>query len=257
MAGQNRILGVILEVTACKSSSVVVHCRRIPAGDIHLVGHLADALTKSVSQILVPGRRDSYADREADGTYTGEVVVDGGRAVAVVGADFADALDGIGLIAAQGDQGVHVVQSHLIHQLVPLGIVLIKTAHIYELKAVIGAGRNSRRVRVFVCRCCLRCQIIADIVENTKKGGATLTKLLGTSAWEAPAQAICKTIELIFNGTGEEGITCSVYRAFYGLCIGSYVTLDNEGIKNIYNVEGNNADFAASVNAVRNVNAAL
>ena len=77
------------------------------------------------------------------------------------------------------------------------------------------------------------------------------------AAWEAPAQAICKTIELIFNGTGEEGITCSVYRAFYGLCIGSYVTLDNEGIKNIYNVEGNNADFAASVNAVRNVNAAL
>ncbi len=95
---------------------------------------------------------------------------------------------------------------------------------------------------------------ITDIVENTKKGGATLTKLLGTSAWEAPAQAICKTIELIFNGTGNEGITCSVYREEYELCIGSYVTLNNDGIKNIYNVEGNNADFVTSVSAVRKVN---
>lgn len=103
-------------------------------------------------------------------------------------------------------------------------------------------------------------QEIAEIVENTKKGGATLTKLLGTSAWEAPAAAICKTIELIMHPINFYGIPCSVYRKAYDLCIGSYVTLNNEGVDKIYEVEANEdicEDFKKSVAAVSAVNAAL
>ena len=167
VSGEDRILGIILEVTSCKSSSVVVHSRSIPAGDIHLVCHLADALAEFVSQILVPGRRNGDADRETDGAYACEVVVDGSRAVAVVRADLADAVYRIRLISAQGDHGVHVIEGHLVHQLIPLGIVLLKTAHVDQLEAVGSAGRDRCRIRIFVC-CGRFCrQIVADVVESS------------------------------------------------------------------------------------------
>ena len=166
VAGQDRILGVVLEVTARESSPVIVHSRRVPAGDIHFIGHLADALTESVCQIFVPCSRYCNADREADGTDAGEVVVDRGRTVAVIGSDFSDAVDRIGLVAAQGDQRVHVVKRHLIHQLIPLRIVFLKTAHIDELKAVGRPGRDCCRVRILVRCGSFRRQVVADVVEG-------------------------------------------------------------------------------------------
>ena len=100
---------------------------------------------------------------------------------------------------------------------------------------------------------------IADIVENTKKGGATLTKMLGTSAWEAPATAIAETCDALVNGgtMGYVMMPCSVNRPEYNLCIGSYVGINSSGVVYIKNVEGNNPEYKASVEAVRKVNEAL
>lgn len=96
---------------------------------------------------------------------------------------------------------------------------------------------------------------INEIVENTKKGGATLTKLLGTSAWEAPAAGIAKTCENIIRlGNSHFATSSSVWRKQYGLCIGSYVTLDSEGVHDIYPNGSDNDDFKRSVEAVREVN---
>ena len=101
---------------------------------------------------------------------------------------------------------------------------------------------------------------IADIVEKTMKGGAILTKMLGTSAWEAPAQGICETVKMI---AFDENITIasSVYREEYDLCIGSLVKIGENGIKDVFipmklSDETNNK-YNASVEAVRNVNSAL
>lgn len=78
---------------------------------------------------------------------------------------------------------------------------------------------------------------ISDIVENTMKGGSILTNLLGTSAWEAPADCIAYTVKAIFGGNCEN-IPCSIYREEYGCCIGTMVSLgriyNNYGVAAIY-----------------------
>ena len=64
---------------------------------------------------------------------------------------------------------------------------------------------------------------IEDVVSSTMVGGATLTKLLGTSAWYAPGAAISFLVESILNDS-KRIIPCSVYLdGEYGqsdLCIG-------------------------------------
>ena len=148
--GQDAILRVVLEVTACKCSAVDVHSRAVPAGGVHLIGHLADAVAEGVGQILVPGHADEGRSREADGTDTGEVVVDGSRAVAVIGADLLDAGDRSGLVAAEADGLLHLVDGHLVEQLIPLCVVVIHAAQVDQLQAVLGTGGDVGGVGVII-----------------------------------------------------------------------------------------------------------
>lgn len=97
-------------------------------------------------------------------------------------------------------------------------------------------------------------EIFDNIIPNTKTGGAILTKMLGTSAWEAPAAAIARTCELIMKDNSNVGLTSSVWREEYKLCIGSYVTLCRKGVKDIYDVEGLDVAYSNSVHDVREVN---
>ncbi len=48
-----------------------------------------------------------------------------------------------------------------------------------------------------------------EVVENTKKGGATLTGLIGTSAWLAPGAGTCLMVEAIVRNQGRI-LPCSV-----------------------------------------------
>jgi len=73
---------------------------------------------------------------------------------------------------------------------------------------------------------------INEIVENTMKGGATLTKLLGTSAWEAPAAGIAITAKAILNNE-HKVIPCSSYGDPYKCFIGQMCTLGENGIEDI------------------------
>lgn len=101
---------------------------------------------------------------------------------------------------------------------------------------------------------------INDIVEKTMKGGAILTKMLGTSAWEAPAQGICETVKMIVFDENIP-ITSSVYREDFDICIGSLVKIGTEGVTTVLIPvelsEDTNNKFNESVNAVRKVNEAL
>ena len=69
---------------------------------------------------------------------------------------------------------------------------------------------------------------IDEVVEATMKGGATLTKMLGTSAWEAPAQGITEVVKSIAWDEWNT-IPSSVYHPEVGLCIGDLVAIGGTG----------------------------
>ena len=105
---------------------------------------------------------------------------------------------------------------------------------------------------------------INEVVEATMKGGATLTKMLGTSAWEAPAQGITEVVKAIAWDEWST-IPSSVYHPELGLCIGDLVAVGETGWD--WNYEGSDESKAymkeyaskvvESTEAIRKVNTAL
>ena len=97
-----------------------------------------------------------------------------------------------------------------------------------------------------------------SVREKTMKGGATLTGLLGTSAWMAPAAGITRLVEDILGNFTFAETPQSVYREEYDACIGSLVTLSRDGVLDINAGEWENRDdFKKSLEAVKAVNKEL
>lgn len=101
------------------------------------------------------------------------------------------------------------------------------------------------------------------VAADTMVGGATLTKLLGTSAWMAPGAAAAQVVGAVLGDT-KKMISCSaLLDGEYGekdLCIGVPCVLGKNGIEKIVEFELNDEEkalFAASAAAVRKTNAAL
>ena len=104
---------------------------------------------------------------------------------------------------------------------------------------------------------------IDDAVAKTKVGGATLTGLLGTSAWYAPGAAAAALAEAIVTDS-KKMIPCCVYLdGEYGekdLCIGVPIILGAKGMEKIVKIDLNKeekAKFDESVAAARSTNALL
>jgi malate dehydrogenase len=117
------------------------------------------------------------------------------------------------------------------------------------------ASRNSVPVTAFLSDECLE-----QVKEETKVGGATLTKLLGTSAWYAPGAAVSSLVQAIACDQ-KKMFPCSVMLdGEYGLndiCLGVPVILGKNGIEKIVEIELNDAEKAnmqESAYAVRVVN---
>ncbi|MBD3724885.1 MAG: malate dehydrogenase [Flavobacteriaceae bacterium] len=101
------------------------------------------------------------------------------------------------------------------------------------------------------------------VAADTMVGGATLTKLLGTSAWYAPGASVAYLVDSILNDQ-KRMIPCSVLlEGEYGqndICIGVPCIIGKNGIEQIVDVQLNDAEkelFAKSADAVRNMNEAL
>ena len=81
---------------------------------------------------------------------------------------------------------------------------------------------------------------IDEVVKATMVGGATLTKLLGTSAWMAPGASISYLVDSIINDK-KRLIACSVYlEGEYGLndiTIGVPIIVGKNGIEKIVPIE--------------------
>ena len=106
-------------------------------------------------------------------------------------------------------------------------------------------------------------EVLADVVQKTKVGGATLTGLLGTSAWYAPGASAATLVEAIALDA-KKVIPCCVYlEGEYGekeLCVGVPIVLGKDGFEKVVDVklEGEEkAKFDESVQAAREVNAQL
>jgi malate dehydrogenase len=101
------------------------------------------------------------------------------------------------------------------------------------------------------------------IVSDTMVGGATLTKLLGTSAWYAPGAASAFLVESILRDE-KRLIPCSVsLDGEYGqkdICLGVPVTIGKSGWEKIVDIQLNEeeqATFNKSADAVRSMNDVL
>ena len=109
----------------------------------------------------------------------------------------------------------------------------------------------------------LPAETLAKVAADTMVGGATLTGLLGTSAWYAPGAAAAACVAAVLHDQ-KRVIPCSaLFEGEYGetdLCIGVPCLLGRNGIEKIIDVNLNDEEkalFAKSAAAVRNTNSAL
>jgi malate dehydrogenase len=102
-------------------------------------------------------------------------------------------------------------------------------------------------------------QIIAD----TMVGGATLTKLIGTSAWYAPGAAGAMLVEAILRDEKKLQTCCVYLDGEYGqkdICLGVPVVIGRNGWEKIVDIalsDEEQAAFNKSADAVRNMNDVL
>ncbi|MBL7472598.1 malate dehydrogenase [Robertkochia sediminum] len=120
------------------------------------------------------------------------------------------------------------------------------------------ATRNSVPVSEFLSE-----ERLEQVKEDTKVGGATLTKLLGTSAWYAPGAAVSALVQAIACDQ-KKMFPCSVkLNGEYGLkdiCIGAPVLIGRNGIEKIVEIELDEKEkqkLSESAEGVRKTNALL
>jgi len=104
------------------------------------------------------------------------------------------------------------------------------------------ATRNSVKISEF-----LSPERMDEIVAETKVGGATLTKLLGTSAWYAPGAAVSSLVQAIACDQKKIFPCSALLNGEYGLddlCIGVPVVLGKNGIESIVEIELSAAEKA-------------
>ena len=104
------------------------------------------------------------------------------------------------------------------------------------------ATRNSVPVSEFISE-----ERLEQVLQDTKVGGATLTGLLGTSAWYAPGAAVSGLVQAIACDQ-KKIFPCSVLLEgeydLTDLCIGVPVILGKNGVENIVEINLNDSEKA-------------
>jgi malate dehydrogenase len=104
------------------------------------------------------------------------------------------------------------------------------------------ATRNSVPVSKFISE-----ERLDQVMQDTKVGGATLTGLLGTSAWYAPGAAVSGLVQAIACDLKKMYPCSTLLEGEYGLndlCIGVPVILGRNGIEEIVEIELSDAEKA-------------
>ena len=103
------------------------------------------------------------------------------------------------------------------------------------------ATRNSVRVSEF-----LSDDKLEKVLEDTKVGGATLTRMLGTSAWYAPGAAVSSLVHAIACNHRKMFPCSALLQGEFGLndlCIGVPVILGKNGIEDIVDIRLNDLEL--------------
>jgi len=117
------------------------------------------------------------------------------------------------------------------------------------------AVRNSIPVSAFLTE-----EQIKAVAEATKVGGATLTKMLGTSAWYAPGAAVSSMVQAIACDHKKMFACSALLEGEYGLddiCLGVPCIIGKNGIESIVQLDLSDAEkenLRNSADAVRVVN---
>ncbi|SDS08852.1 malate dehydrogenase [Christiangramia echinicola] len=104
------------------------------------------------------------------------------------------------------------------------------------------ATRNSVPVTAFLSE-----DRLNQVSEDTKVGGATLTKLLGTSAWYAPGAAVSGLVQAIACDQKKMFPCSALLEGEYGLndlCIGVPAILGKDGLEKIVELQLDDAEIA-------------
>ncbi len=178
---------------------------------------------------------------------------------------------------------VHKATNHPKHKIIGMGGALDSARFKYRLSEALGcpasdvdgmviashsdtgmlpltrlAVRNGVPVRNF-----LSSERLEQVAQDTKVGGATLTGMLGTSAWYAPGAAVSALVQAIACDQ-KKMFPCSLMlNGEYGqsnICLGVPAILGSNGVEKIVEIELNDAEkakFNESADAVRVVNGDL
>lgn len=109
----------------------------------------------------------------------------------------------------------------------------------------------------------LNAETLSKVAADTMVGGATLTSMLGTSAWYAPGAAVATLVDSILNDQKKLLPCCVFLDGEYGqkdICMGVPVVIGKNGWEKIVDFELNaeeQALFNKSADAVRNMNNVL
>ncbi|WP_321438738.1 malate dehydrogenase [uncultured Bacteroides sp.] len=109
----------------------------------------------------------------------------------------------------------------------------------------------------------LSAEKIDEVVKSTMVGGATLTGLLGTSAWYAPGAAGAYVVESIVKNQKKMIPSCIALDGEYGesdICIGVPAIIGRNGVEKVVGLQLNAEEkelFAKSAAAVRKTNNVL
>ncbi len=169
------------------------------------------------------------------------------------------------------------------HRIIGMGGALDSARFKYRLAEALGApisdvdgmviGGHSDKGMLPLTRLAVRNSVPASkflseerlnqVMEATKVGGATLTKLLGTSAWYAPGAAVSALVQAIACDQKKMFPCSALLEGEYGLqdiSIGVPVILGKNGIENIVELDLNDAEKAKlqeSAEGVRKTNGLL
>jgi len=115
------------------------------------------------------------------------------------------------------------------------------------------ASRNSVRVTEFLSE-----ERLAQVAADTKVGGATLTGMLGTSAWYAPGAAVSSMVQAIACDQKKMFPCSALLEGEYGLSdltIGVPVILGKNGIEKIVEIDLNEDEKALLAESAKGVSA--
>ncbi|MDL2320379.1 malate dehydrogenase [Alistipes sp. OttesenSCG-928-B03] len=145
-------------------------------------------------------------------------------------------------------------------------------ANINEIEGMVIGGHGDTTMVPLLSKATYKGSPVADFADeatlkqvaaDTMVGGATLTGLLGTSAWYAPGAAAAYVVESIMRDQKKVVPSCVMLDGEYGqkdICIGVPAVIGRGGVEKVLEIkltDEERALFNASADAVRKTNAVL